>query len=140
MVKDASNLVSFYDSHMLCETDWLGVGKEIKEIYNLRCSKHCAGITIFSQQFLQVFVSNSVENGAFGQVESQNQVSGKSLSKRFVKLQNFFEFLNVDHMDVTVGEGTDVNRGFGYGVIPPARITKNVTFSKKSQNFTILLE
>ena len=87
-----------------------------------------------------MFVSNSVENGAFGQVERQNQVSGKSLSKRFVKLQNFFEFLNVDHMDVTVGEGTDVNRGFGYGVIPPARITKNVTFSKKSQNFTILLE
>ena len=107
---------------------------------HLRCSKHCAGITIFSQQFLQMFVSNSVENGAFGQVKSQNQVSGKSLSKRFVKLQNFFQFLNVDHVDVTVGEGTNVNRGFGYGVIPPAGITKNIAFSEKSQNFPILLE
>ena len=87
-----------------------------------------------------MFVSNSVENGAFGQVKSQNQVSGKSLSKRFVKLQNFFEFLNVDHVNVTVGEGTNMNRGFGYSVIPPAGITKNVTFSEKSQNFPILLE
>ena len=87
-----------------------------------------------------MFVSNSVENGAFGQVESQNQVSGKSLSKRFVKLQNFFEFLNVDHVNVTVGEGTYVNRGFGYSVIPPAGITKNVTFSKEGKDFPILLE
>ena len=73
-------------------------------------------------------------------ISEKNQVSGKSLSKRFVKLQNFFQFLNVDHVDVTVGEGTDVNRGFGYSVIPPAGITKNVTFSEKSQNFPILLE
>ena len=38
LVKDASNLASFYGSHIamhcwnrLCKTDWLGVGKDIKE-------------------------------------------------------------------------------------------------------------
>jgi hypothetical protein len=86
-----------------------------------------------------MFVSNSVENRAFGQVESENQVSGKSLSKRFVKLQNFFEFLNVDHVNVTVGEGSNMDRRFGYCVIPPAGITKDITFSKESKDFPILL-
>ena len=37
LVKDASNLASFYAMHIdgmnrLCETDWLGVNKDIKEI------------------------------------------------------------------------------------------------------------
>ena len=49
-----------------------------------------------------MFVSNAIEDGALGQVKRQNQVSGKSLSKRFVKLKDFLQFLNVDHVDVTV--------------------------------------
>ena len=50
---------------------------------------------------------------AFGHVKIQNQVSGESLSKRFLKLQNFFEFLNLDYVDVTVGESLYVDRRFG---------------------------
>jgi hypothetical protein len=50
---------------------------------------------------------------AFGHVKILNQVSGESLSKRFLKLQNFFEFLNLDYVDVTVGESLYVDRRFG---------------------------
>ena len=35
LVKDASNLASFYGSDIdgiVCDTHWLGVGKDIKEI------------------------------------------------------------------------------------------------------------
>ena len=79
-----------------------------------------------------MFVSDAIEDGAFGQVKRQNQVSGKSLSKRFVKLKNFLQFLNVDHMDVTVGECTDMYCRFGDCVGSPTRITKHITFAKKS--------
>jgi reverse gyrase len=51
------------------------------------------------------------------------------LCEGFVKLENLQKFVPIDQVDITVGEGANVDRGLTDLGIAPERIPENVTFA-----------
>ena len=54
------------------------------------------------------------------------------MRESFVELEDVFEALDVDHVDVAVGQGPNVNRRFGQSVFPPLGVAENVSLAEKS--------
>ena len=51
------------------------------------------------------------------------------MCERFVEFQHLEELVSIDQMDITVGEGADVDRGLTNLRVPPERISEDVTFA-----------
>ena len=86
----------------------------------------------FSQHFFQSFIRHFVKDRSSRQIVGENEVSGESLRESFVELENVFEALDVDHVDVAVSQGPDVNGRFGQSVFPPLGVAENVSLTEES--------
>ena len=55
-----------------------------------------------------------------------------------VKLHDLFEFVDVDHVDVAVGQSPHVDCRLGLLVPLPFGVTEHVALTQKCQNLTVL--
>lgn len=56
----------------------------------------------------------------------------------FVELEHVFQVLDVDDVDVAVGEGSNVDRGLGERVLAPLCVAEDVALAQERQNLAVL--
>ena len=93
-----------------------------------------------SQNPLQPLVRNFVEDRPPGEVVGQDQVPGEGLREGLVELEHVLELLDVDEVDVAVGEGPQVDGRLGQRVLPPLSVAKHVALTQEGQDLSVLEE
>ena len=83
-------------------------------------------------------LSNLGEYDSLREVKCETEVPGEGDSERFVELKNFDEVVNIDTVNVTVGQSSHVNHGLSQSSLFPARVATNIIFAQECQNFSIL--
>lgn len=79
---------------------------------------------------------DSIFSYPVSEIVGEHKISWEGLCKGFVKLENLQKFVPIDQVDITVGEGANVDRGLTDLGIAPERIPENVTFAWKRLKLT----
>ena len=83
-------------------------------------------------------LSNLGEYDSLREVKCETEVPGEGDSERFVELENFDEIVNIDTVNVTVGQSSQVNYGLSQTSLFPAGISADIIFPQEGQDFSVL--
>ena len=87
---------------------------------------------------LSVMESNLGEYDSLREVKCETQVPGEGNSERFVELENFDEIVNIDTVNVTVGQSSHVNYGLSQSSFFPAGVSTDIIFPQEGEDFPVL--
>ena len=76
-------------------------------------------------------LSNLGEYDSLREVKCETEVPGEGDSERFVELENFDQVVNIDTVDVTVGEGSQVNHRLSQSSFFPAGVSTDIIFPQE---------
>ena len=82
--------------------------------------------------------SNLGEYDSLREVKCETEVPGEGNSERFVELENFDEVVNIDTVNVTVGQSSHMNHGLSQSSLFPAGVSTDVIFPQEAEDFSIL--
>ena len=83
-------------------------------------------------------LSNLGEYDSLREVKCETEVPGEGNSERFVELENFDEVVNIDTVNVTVGQSSHVNHGLSQASLLPAGVSADVVLPQEGEYLPVL--